>query len=208
MSKNLEEAWVDFDEEFLLDELNRRLDQGEEPIELVRKLQKGMALIGEKFNTGQYFLSELLMSGDLFTKAMDILEPKLAGVTQETLGKIVIGTPKGDIHDIGKNIFCVVAKGMGFEVHDLGVDVPVSRFVEAVEEIKPEILGFSALLTTAFEPMKEVMDQIEAKGLRENMKVIVGGGVITETVRKYIGADGHTTDAIDGLNQCKKLLGH
>ena len=131
MSKTLEEALVDFDEEFLLDELNRRLDQGEEPMELVRKLQKGMALIGEKFNTGQYFLSELLMSGDLFTKAMEILEPRLTGVARETIGKIVIGTPKGDIHDIGKNIFCVVAKGMGFEVHDLGVDVPVGRFVDA-----------------------------------------------------------------------------
>ena len=206
MAKTLAEALVDFDQDFVLAEVNTRLDGGEDPMNLVRELQEGMNLIGERFNTGQYFLSELLMSSDLFTKAMDIVEPKLAGTAQESIGKIVIGTPKGDIHDIGKNIFCVVAKGMGFEIHDLGVDIPPDRFVEAVEEVKPQILGFSALLTTAFEPMKQVMDLLEEKGLRDGLRVIVGGGVVTETVQKYIGADGQTTDAIDGLNQCKKFI--
>jgi 5-methyltetrahydrofolate--homocysteine methyltransferase len=206
MGKTLAEALVDFDQDFVLEEIKKRLDEGEEPIQIVRELQRGMGLIGERFNSGEFFLSELLMSADLFTKAMDILEPQLAGTVQETIGKIVIGTPKGDIHDIGKNIFCVVAKGAGFEVHDLGVDVPVNRFVEVVEEIRPQILGFSALLTTAFEPMKQVVDQLAEKGLRESLKVIVGGGVTTETVKKYLGADGQAIDAIDGLNQCKKLL--
>ena len=206
MGRTLAEALVDFDQDFVLEEVKKRLDEGEEPIQIVRELQRGMGLIGERFNSGEFFLSELLMSADLFTKAMDILEPQLAGTVQETIGKIVIGTPKGDIHDIGKNIFCVVAKGAGFEVHDLGVDVPVNRFVEVVEEIRPQILGFSALLTTAFEPMKQVVDQLAEKGLRESLKVIVGGGVTTETVKKYLGADGQAIDAIDGLNQCKKLL--
>jgi 5-methyltetrahydrofolate--homocysteine methyltransferase len=206
MGKTLAEALVDFDQDFVLEEIKKRLDEGEEPIQIVRELQRGMGLIGERFNSGEFFLSELLMSADLFTKAMDILEPQLAGTVQKTIGKIVIGTPKGDIHDIGKNIFCVVAKGAGFEVHDLGVDVPVNRFVEVVEEIRPQILGFSALLTTAFEPMKQVVDQLAEKGLRESLKVIVGGGVTTETVKKYLGADGQAIDAIDGLNQCKKLL--
>jgi len=206
MGKTLAEALVDFDQDFVLEDIIKRLDEGEEPIQIVRELQRGMGLIGERFNSGEFFLSELLMSADLFTKAMDILEPQLVGTVQETIGKIVIGTPKGDIHDIGKNIFCVVAKGAGFEVHDLGVDVPVNRFVEVVEEIRPQILGFSALLTTAFEPMKQVVDQLAEKGLRESLKVIVGGGVTTETVKKYLGADGQSIDAIDGLNQCKKLL--
>jgi len=206
MGKTLAEALVDFDQDLVLEEIKKRLDEGEEPIQIVRELQRGMGLIGERFNSGEFFLSELLMSADLFTKAMDILEPRLAGTVQETIGKIVIGTPKGDIHDIGKNIFSVVAKGAGFEVHDLGVDVPVNRFVEVVEEVRPQILGFSALLTTAFEPMKQVVDQLAEKGLRESLKVIVGGGVTTETVKKYLGADGQTTDAIDGLNQCKRLL--
>jgi methanogenic corrinoid protein MtbC1 len=206
MSKTIAEALAEFDQEFVMAEITKRLDGGEEPIQLVRELQEGMSLIGERFNSGEYFLSELLMSSDLFTRAMDVLEPKLAGTVQETIGKIVIGTPNGDIHDIGKNIFCVVAKGMGFEVHDLGVDVPVSSFIEAIEEVKPQIVGFSALLTTAFEPMKEVVDLLVEKNLRQSVKVIVGGGVTTETVRQYIGADGQTTDAIDGLNQCKKFL--
>jgi 5-methyltetrahydrofolate--homocysteine methyltransferase len=206
MSKTIAEALAEFDQEFVMAEITKRMDGGEEPMQLVRELQGGMSLIGERFNSGEYFLSELLMSSDLFTRAMDVLEPKLAGTVQETIGRIVIGTPKGDIHDIGKNIFCVVAKGMGFEVHDLGVDVPVSSFIEAVEEVKPQIVGFSALLTTAFEPMKEVVDLLAEKNLRQSVKVIVGGGVTTETVRQYIGADGQTTDAIDGLNQCKKFL--
>lgn len=206
MGKTLAEALVDFDQDFVLEEVKKRLDGGEEPIQIVRELQRGMGLIGERFNSGDFFLSELLMSADLFTKAMDILEPKLAGTVQETIGKIVIGTPKGDIHDIGKNIFSVVAKGAGFEVHDLGVDVPVNRFVEVVEEVRPQILGFSALLTTAFESMKQVVDQLAEKGLRDGLKVIVGGGVTTETVKKYLGADEQTTDAIEGLNQCKRLL--
>jgi methanogenic corrinoid protein MtbC1 len=206
MGKTLAEALVDFDQDFVLEEVKKRLDGGEEPIQIVRELQRGMGMIGERFNSGDFFLSELLMSADLFTKAMDILEPKLAGTVQETIGKIVIGTPKGDIHDIGKNIFSVVAKGAGFEVHDLGVDVPVNRFVEVVEEVRPQILGFSALLTTAFESMKQVVDQLAEKGLRDGLKVIVGGGVTTETVKKYLGADEQTTDAIEGLNQCKRLL--
>ena len=206
MSKTVAEALAEFDQEFVMGEITKRLDGGEDPMQLVRELQGGMSLIGERFNSGEYFLSELLMSSDLFTRAMDVLEPKLAGSVQETIGRIVIGTPKGDIHDIGKNIFCVVAKGMGFEVHDLGVDVPVSSFVEAVEEVNPQILGFSALLTTAFEPMKEIVDLLVEKNLRDGVKVIVGGGVTTETVRQYVGADGQTTDAIDGLNQCNRFL--
>jgi len=206
MSKTITDALVDFDHEFLLEAVHKRLDQGEEPLQLVRELQKGMSIIGERFDRGTYFLSELIMSGDLFTKAMEILEPKLSGDVQEKIGKIVIGTPKGDIHDIGKNIFSVVAKGAGFEIHDLGVDVPVDRFVEAVEVEKPQILAFSALITTAFEPMKEVVETLVERDLRKTLKVIVGGGVTTDKVREYIGADGQSNDAINGLNQCKAFI--
>jgi len=206
MGKSIAQALVDFDEDFVLGEVTNRLNNGEEPIQLIRELQDVMGLIGERFESGDYFLSELLMSADLFTRAMEVLEPKLEDTALETIGKIVIGTPKGDIHDIGKNIFCTVAKAAGFEVHDLGVDVPVERFLEAVEEVKPQILGFSALITTTFKPMKEVVDLLVEKGLRENLKVIVGGGVTNETVKRHVGADGQTTDALAGLNQCKKFV--
>jgi dimethylamine corrinoid protein len=206
LGKNLVEALADFNEDSVMEAVKTRLDSEEDPMGIVHDLQKGMDLVGERYNKGTYFLSELIMAADLFTRAMALIEPSLEGIVQEKLGKMVIGTPKGDIHDIGKNIFSNVAKGAGFEVHDLGVDVPVERFLEAVEEVKPEILAFSSLITTAFEPMKEVVDSLVEKGLRDNMKVIVGGGVTTDTVRKYVGADAQTIDAIEGLEMCKKFV--
>jgi len=207
LSKALAEALANFKRDYVLKTVKNRLENGEDPMRLVQELQKGMSLVGEKFDKGDYFLSELMMSADLFTRAMKLVEPRLEKTAQEIVGKIVMGTPKGDIHDIGKNIFSTVAKGAGFEVHDLGVDVPVERFLEAIEEIEPQILGFSVLITTAFEPMKEVVDSLVEKGLRERIKVIVGGGVTTETVLRYVGADGQTIDALEGLKLCKKFVG-
>ena len=207
MSEALAEALANFKRDYVLETVKNRLENGEDPMRLVQELQKGMSLVGEKFDKGDYFLSELMMSADLFARAMKLVEPRLEKTAQETVGKIVMGTPKGDIHDIGKNIFSTVAKGAGFEVHDLGVDVPVERFLEAIEEIEPQILGFSVLITTAFEPMKEVVDSLVEKGLRERIKVIVGGGVTTETVLRYVGADGQTIDALEGLKLCKKFVG-
>jgi methanogenic corrinoid protein MtbC1 len=207
MKIDLAQALVEFNKDVVLGEVVKQLDQGKDPLRLIRKLQDGMGLIGQKFETGDFFLSELLMSADLFSKAMEILEPKLQETAPDTIGTIIIGTPKGDIHDIGKNIFCTVAKGNGFEVHDLGIDVPAQRFVEAVENLKPQILGFSALLTPSFEPMKEVVDLLVERGLRENLRIIVGGGVTTETVKRYIGADGQTIDVMDGIKQCKEFMG-
>lgn len=207
MSKNIVEALVEFDEDSIMEGVENRLDKDKDPMRLIRDLQEGMRIVGERYSSGDYFLSELIMSADLFTRAMKLIEPRIEGRVQETLGKIVIGTPKGDIHDIGKNIFCTVAKGAGFEVHDLGVDVSVERFLEAIEEVKPIILGFSSLITTAFEPMKKVADSLVEKGLREKIKVIIGGGVTTETVRRYVGADAQTIDAVEGLYMCKKFIG-
>lgn len=207
MAKTIAEALSDFEEDYLMEELNKRLEEDGDPLELVRELQQGMEKTGERFDAGEYFLSDLMMSSLLFTKGMELLEPRLKGATQKNIGKIVIGTPRGDIHEIGKNIFCVMARGMGFEVHDLGVNVPAEQFIEAIEREKPQILGFSALLTTAFEAMKQVVEILTEKGLRKDLKIIVGGGVTTETVREFLGADGQTTDVMDGLNQCKAFVG-
>lgn len=207
MQEDLAQALVDFNKDVVLGAITKRLKDGDAPIQLIRELQDGMGRIGQKFETGDFFLSELLMSADLFSKAMQILEPQMQDTTMDTIGTIVVGTPKGDIHDIGKNIFVTVAKGNGFEIVDLGIDVPAQRFVDAVVELKPQILGFSALLTPSFEPMREVVDKLKEKGLRENIKIIVGGGVTTGTVQKYIGADAQTTDVMDGIKQCKGFLG-
>jgi 5-methyltetrahydrofolate--homocysteine methyltransferase len=205
--KTLAEALADFDRDVVLAQVKNRLDGGEDPIGVVQELQEGMKTVGDRFSSGDYFLSELMMSADLFMQAMKLIEPKLEGMSQETIGKIVVGTPKGDIHDLGKNIFMTVAKGAGFEVHDLGVDVPVSRFLEAVEEVNPDILGFSALITSAFEPMKEVVDSLKEKGLRDKIKVIVGGGVTTKKVLEHVGADAQTIDAVEGIHMCRGFVG-
>ena len=206
MEKSLAEALAAFDEDQVMKMIKKRLEAGETAVSLIHELQHGMGLVGERFEAGKYFLSELIMSADLFSRVMALLEPELKGQSTETLGRIVIGTPKGDIHDIGKNIFCTVAKGAGFEVHDLGVDVSVDQFVTAVEDLRPQILGFSALITTTFEKMKSVVDKLIEKNLRDQIKVIVGGGVTTDMVQKYVGADAQTIDAIEGLNFCKGFL--
>ncbi len=207
MRKEIVESLVKFQRDVLLQAIERGLNDGEDPMDLMRNLQEGMKIVGERFSSGNYFLSELMMSADLFKQAMKLIEPKLEGMVQETIGKIVIGTPKGDIHDLGKDIFATVAKGAGFEVFNLGVDVPVERFLEAVEEVRPDILGFSALITTAFEPMKMVVDSLAEKGLREKIKIIIGGGVTTEKVLRYAGADAQTIDAVEGLEMCRQFVG-
>jgi methanogenic corrinoid protein MtbC1 len=207
MATDLAAALADFQRDLVLETVTSRLEDGEDPIQLIKELQAGMEEVGDRFNRAQYFLGELMMSASLFNEAMSILEPKLGASAQETLGTIVIGTPRGDIHEIGKNIFCTLAKGAGFEVHDLGVDVPVEKFIATVDEVRPEIVGFSSLITTAFEPMKQIVDGLEAKGLRSDLKVIVGGGVTNDTVKRHIGADAQTNDAMEGVRICKGFVG-
>lgn len=206
MTKELYLVLADFDEDFVLETLKSRLKDGEPPLALLKELQKGMALVGERYEK-EYFLSDLMLSADLFRRSMEVLIPSLSAEKGEFVGRLLIGTPKGDIHDLGKNIFTSLARGLGFEVMDLGVNVPVETFVEKVKEFKPDILGFSALITPGFTPMKEVVDILKAQKLRASLKVIVGGGVVTSTVKEFIGADGFTTDAMDGLNQCKAFVG-
>lgn len=206
-AKDLAAALADFERDLVLEEVRARLSSGGDPTVLIRELQSGMEEVGERFDRAVYFLGELMLSASVFNEAMAILEPHIAAAAPAAVGRIVIGTPRGDIHEIGKNIFCTLARGAGFEVHDLGVDVPVDRFIAKVEEVRPEIVGFSSLITTAFAPMKEIVDGLEARGLRAGLKVIVGGGVTTETVQRHIGADAQTRDAIEGVRICKSFVG-
>ena len=206
-AKSLAQALADFEEDAVLGLVEKRLAAKDDPLALLRELQEGMRLVGERFGSGEYYLSELLLSADLFTRAMKILEPALEGLAAVSLGRMVIGTPKGDIHDLGKNIFITLAKAAGFEVLDLGVDAPVDKFIRAVEEFKPHILGMSALITPSFDTMKKVVDELERKGLRDGLKVVVGGGVTTDAVRRYVGADAQTIDALDGLRICQEMVG-
>lgn len=206
MTKNLSLALADFDEDFVLETIRTRLKEGNPSISILIELQQGMALVGERYDKKEYYLSDLMLSADLFRRSMEILSPSLGAEKGDSIGRILMGTPRGDIHDLGKNIFSSMAQGFGFAVRDLGVNVPVEAFIEAVKEFKPDILGFSALVTPAFKPMKEVVDILIEQKLRDSLKVIVGGGVVTVTVKEFVGADGFTTDAMDGLNQCKAFM--
>jgi methylmalonyl-CoA mutase cobalamin-binding domain/chain len=190
--------------------VSERFSKGEDPYLLLNECQEGMKRLGERFETGEYYLAELILSAKMFEKASALLTPKLKerqGRSAKSLGKIVLGTPKGDIHDLGKNIFRTVAEAEGFEVIDLGIDVPPEGFSEMVRKEKPDVVGMSALITTAYPAMKEVVELLTQEGLRKTVKVIIGGGAVSEEVRRLVGADAYTLDANKGLSMCREFVG-
>jgi methylmalonyl-CoA mutase cobalamin-binding domain/chain len=207
MSK-LSTALANLEEEKVRTLVEQRVNAGSEPMSIVNELRQGMDTVGERYKSKEYFLSELIISGEIFKEAMAVVEPLLkAGKKGEPLGRIVLGTVKGDIHNIGKDIVATLLTAAGFEVYDLGVDVPPSKFVEKLMETDASILGMSGLLTPAFESMKETVKAVAEAGLRYRIKVIIGGGIVTEAVGKYVGADAFTDDAAEGVEICKKFVG-
>lgn len=167
-------------------------------------MAKGMDIVGQKYEEKSYFLAELIMAGEVMKEGMKILEPHLKSEDLKGKGRVVIGTVAGDLHDIGKNIVVNLLKAAGFDVIDLGVDVSVQRFFEAVREHKPDILGMSALLTTTMKEMELVIKEIEKAGLRGKVKTIIGGAPITPEFAEKIGADAAAGDAVKGVNICKE----
>jgi len=183
------------------------LDSGAKPQDIIDQgLQPAMGVVGKKFSSGEYFLPDILIAARAMTNAMDVLKPLLTQTSAATLGKVVLGTVKGDVHDIGKNLVSMLLKGAGFEIIDLGVDMPDERFVEAAREIKPDILGLSALLTTTMPSLGTVIKKLEAAGLRSDVKVIVGGASVTQEYANLVGADAYAHDAGVALEICKKLI--
>jgi len=180
---------------------------GVPPVEAITEgMAKGMNIVGEKYEAGEYFLSELIMAGEVMKEGMKILEPHLKATEIKKLGKVVLATVKGDIHDIGKNIVATLLDAAGFKVIDLGVDVPAEKFLEALRKEKPDILAMSALVTTTMPQMKDVIKQLEKVGQRREVKVIVGGAPLTEGYAEIIGADAYAPDALTGVNICKKWI--
>lgn len=186
----------------------RELDEGKDPYVLLRECQEGMAGIGRRFEEGRYYLAELILSARMFQQAMRVLSPRLegGGAGGPRLGKIVLGTPKGDIHDLGKTIFGLLAAASGFEVVDLGVDVPPERFLDKVGREGAEIVGMSGLVTTVYPSMRAVVELLQREGLRERVKVIIGGGAAGEECRRHVGADATTHDAAEGVRICRDFL--
>jgi len=164
-----------------------------------------MGVVGGRFGRGEIYVAEMLLSARAMQHALEIVEPLLADSAGVGRGTVVIGTVKGDVHNIGKNIVSIMLKGSGFTVHDLGVDVPAERFVAAVEEHKPDIVGMSALLTVTMPAMKTVIEALEAAGLRDRVKVLVGGAPVTEEFAQSIGADGYGRDAGAAADRAKEM---
>ena len=162
-------------------------------------LTAGMQVVGEKFSTKEYFIPDMLASAEAVGAAMDIMKPVLESANVETKGKFAIATVRGDIHDIGKNIVAILVRGSGYEVHDLGVDVPAEKVVEFVREEKPGYLGLSALLTTTMTEMGVVIKALEESKLRNSVKVLIGGAAVSEEFAQEIGADAHCVDAFDAV---------
>ena len=168
-------------------------------------LVAGMDIVGDRFRRDELFMPEVLISARAMQAGMDILRPKLIEAGAKMAGKIVAGTVKGDLHDIGKNLVSMLMEGAGFQVIDLGIDVPSEKFVEAVRIQRPNLLGLSALLTTTMPRMKEVIESLVEAGLRKSVKVMVGGAPVTEKFARDIGADGYAPDAASAVEKAREL---
>lgn len=204
---DLAQAMGDLDEAQAVALVEARLAAGVEPLAVLQELQMGMNLVGQRFERGEYYLSELIYGADIFQKASAPLQERLQGQTEKKLGTLVLGTVKNDIHDFGKNIVATLMRANGIEVIDLGVDVDQATFVDAIQQYRPQLVGMSCLLTTAFDAMKDTIQAIEAAGLRDKVTILIGGGPVDENTRDYVGADRYCRTAQDGVTAAKHVLG-
>ena len=208
MAEDLVKALSELKEEEALEIVRRRLDAGEDPLKILDDCRDAMGIVGERYEREEYFIPHLVYSGEILKEITEMIKPKLAeGTKPKRLGKVVIGTVAGDIHDIGKNIVASMLFAAGFDVIDLGKDVPVQNFIEAVKKHKPNILGMSALLSTSLPAQREVIEALKKSNLREKVKVMVGGAPVTAEWAEEIGADGYAEDAVEAVRVALKLLG-
>lgn len=172
--------------------------------EVVNACQRGMAKIGDLFESGEYFLGELIFAGELLKQSIEILKPVIGIDSRIKIGKLVLGTVEGDLHDIGKDIFKSMAEAAGYEVYDIGIDQKPKAFIEKVKEIQPDVVGMSGVLTLSLKSMKNTVDQLKEAGLRDKVKIIIGGNPVTEQACQYIEADAFTTNAAEGVKICQR----
>lgn len=204
MSQELINAIADMQEEKALALAKEILAGGADPMAILDDCRLAMEIVGKRFEAGEYFLPELVMAGELLKQIATLVKPLIQHSNQvQKRAKIVIGTVKGDIHDIGKDIVSFMLDVNGFEVHDLGVDVPVQKFVDTIATVKPEIVALSGFLTLAFDSMKATIAAIKDAGMRDAVKIMIGGGSVDENVRIYVGADGYGADAVAAVSLAK-----
>ena len=206
-TSTLATALGDLDEAAVLETVKTELADGVEPMAVLQALQAGMEIVGQRFEEEEYFLSELMFAADIFKRASGDLGAALESDAGSKLGTIVLGTAKNDIHDFGKDIVATVLRSNGLEVVDLGVNVEYEDFVAAVREHKPEFVGISCLLTTAFDGMKGTVAALDAAGLRDGLTILVGGGCLDESVAEFVGADRYCATAQEAVQVARAKLG-
>jgi methanogenic corrinoid protein MtbC1 len=195
------------DEQGALDLVTARIDAGEDPLAIIEECQLGMRWVGEHYQTGKYFISGLIMAGEIFREAMVVLGPLLPETTADaSQGSVLICTVRGDIHDLGKSIVTMMLRSYGIVVHDLGVDVSPDEVVRKVAELKPDILGLSGLLTVATEGMKATIDAVRAGGELAGLPIIIGGGIVDEQTCSWTGADLWASDASRGVKLIREAI--
>ncbi len=208
MAKDLVNTLADLKEQEAIKIAEDRLSAGEDPFKIMEDARKGMEIVGQRFAGSEYFIPDLVYSGEILKAVTELVKPKLTKTAEsKKLGKIVFGTVAGDIHDIGKDIVVFMLDVNGFEVHDLGVDVPVQKFVDKIKETGAPIVGLSGFLALAFDSMKETVEAMKAAGLRDKVKVMIGGGQMSEEIKNYTGADAYGKDAMAGVTLAQKWIG-
>lgn len=197
---------VELNENKVSEMVKERLKSNEDPLKIMDDVRKAMKIIGDKFSNKEYFLPELIMSGEILTQIFEELGPKLkeAQMGGKRKGKVLLGTVFGDIHDIGKDVVKFMLDANGFEVMDLGVDVPADKFISSLKEFKPNVLALSGFLTLAYDSMKEIIEKLKVAGLRDGVKIMIGGGTVDERIVGFVGADAYGESAVDAVNIATK----
>ena len=208
MDQKLIDLMADLKEEETLGRVQELVAAKTDPLEILAAARAAMEIVGKRFETYEYFIPDLVMAGEILTAISAIVKPLLTqGEEGPKKGRVLIATVEGDIHDIGKDIVVFMLEVSGYEVLDLGIDVPIETVVEKTREFQPRVVGLSAFLTLAFDSMKQTIEALEAAGLRKNLKIMIGGGQIDEEIRHYVKADAYGRDAIAAVNLCKEWIG-
>ena len=197
---------VELNEDSVKELLKKRLESNEDPLKIMDDIKGAMRIIGEKFSNKEYFLPELIMSGEILRDIFEVLGPKLkeSQITEEKKGRVLLGTVAGDIHDIGKDVVRFMLDANGFEVLDLGVDVPAEKFIKSIKEFKPQVVALSGFLTLAFDSMKEIIQKFEEAGLRDSVKIMIGGGTVDNNIVEYVSADAYGESAVEAVALASK----
>lgn len=206
MSNVLTQLTADLEDEKVIAEVQRQLEAGIDPVEIFEACQEGMVEVGKRFQNGEYFVSDLMMAGAIFMNVNEIVTPFLKVEGASEAEKVVIGTVQGDIHNIGKDLVVAMLKAGNFDVIDVGIDVAPETFVQALQDSGAKVLGLSCLLTTAYDSIKDTVAAVEAAGLRDKVKIMIGGGPVDQGVVEFTGADAFGTDAQDAVRLCKELM--